>query len=173
MKHDISSLMDGELGTVESSRAIDALRRDRQLQTTWHAYHLLGDTLRQSPGGSLRFTENVMSRLEAEPVVLAPVTKRPAAATPIRFALPLAAALAGMGAVGWVALSLNPVQPVELAAAPAGHKETQQANPPAQMAAGGLKEYLMAHQAHSTNKGIPGVAPYVRTVSDIRQGTKP
>jgi hypothetical protein len=78
-----------------------------------------------------------------------------------------------MGVVGWVALTLNPMQPATLASAPSVPQEAKAPLPPAQGSTGGLKEYLMAHQAHSANKGIQGVAPYVRTVSEVRQGAKP
>lgn len=164
--------MDGELEPDESVRILDALRRSGNLQASWHAYHLLGDTLRKYPICSPRFTESVLSRLEMEPVVLAPPARRPAF-TPSRFAFPLAAALAGMGVVGWVALALNPMQPAMLASTPAGPQEAKAPQPHAPGPAGGLKEYLLAHQAHSANKAIQGVAPYVRTVSEVRQGARP
>ncbi|MBM3390930.1 MAG: anti-sigma 24 factor [Betaproteobacteria bacterium] len=172
MKSELSSLVDGEIEPEASARIIDALRRDKNLQEAWRTYHLVGDALRRHPIGSPKFAEDVMSRLEKEPVVLARPAKRPVFA-PFRFAFPLAAALAGMGVVGWVALSLNPIQPAVTASAPSMPQETKVALPAAQGEAGGLKEYLMAHQAHSANKGIQGVAPYVRTVSEVRQGARP
>jgi sigma-E factor negative regulatory protein RseA len=90
----------------------------------------------------------------------------------LRFALPLAAAVMGMAAVGWVALSLNAPQPLELAAKP--RPSNQQVVPVAEQSpSGALKEYLVAHQAHSPSGGIQGVAPYVRSVSEIRQGGRP
>jgi sigma-E factor negative regulatory protein RseA len=90
----------------------------------------------------------------------------------LRFALPLAAAVMGMAAVGWVALSLNAPQPLELAAKP--RQTNEQAVPVAEQSpSGALKEYLVAHQAHSPSGGIQGVAPYVRSVSEIRQGGRP
>ncbi len=172
MKPELSSLVDGEIELEASARIIDALRRDKGLRETWRTYHLVGDTLRNYPIGSPKFVEDVMSRLEREPIVLARTAKRPLF-TPFRFAFPLAAALAGMGVVGWVALSMNPIQPAVIASAPSVPQETKGPPPAGQGAAGGLKEYLMAHQAHSANKGIQGVAPYVRTVSEVRQGAKP
>lgn len=170
MKPDISALLDDELEQGDASRAIDALRRDKQLQEAWHTYHLIGDALRRSPEYFPNLSAKVMARLGEEPVLIAPSTKPKR--TPLRFALPLAAAVMGMAAVGWVALSLNAPQPVELATKlrPANESTAPTTD---QSPSGALKEYLVAHQAHSPSGGIQGVAPYVRTVSEIRQGSRP
>jgi sigma-E factor negative regulatory protein RseA len=171
MKPDISALLDDELETGEASRAIDALRRDRDLQEAWNVYHLIGDTLRRSPAYSSDLSSKVMAQLSEEPVLFAPSVQPER--VPLRFALPLAAAVMGMAAVGWVALSLNsPLPPTELAAKP--RPSSGQAAPVAERSPSGtLKEYLVAHQAHSPSGGIQGVAPYVRSVSEIRQGGRP
>jgi len=55
----------------------------------WHAWHLIGDVLRSEdlasdPHGDLRFCAAVRARLAAEPVVLAPVARHAASATPSR-----------------------------------------------------------------------------------------
>lgn len=171
MKPDISALLDDELEPGEASRAIDALRRDRKLQEAWNVYHLIGDTLRRSPAYSPDLSAKVMAQLSEEPVLFAPSAQpKP---VPLRFALPLAAAVMGMAAVGWVALSLNsPLPPTELAAKP--RPSSGLAAPVAERSpSSALKEYLVAHQAHSPSGGIQGVAPYVRSVSEIRQGGRP
>lgn len=169
MKPDISALLDDELEQGTASRVIDALRRDKDLQEAWNVYHLIGDAMRQSPGYSLDMSSKVMARLAEEPVLFVPAAQPKR--TPLRFALPLAAAVTGMAAVGWVALSLNAPQPLELAAKP--RPTNEQVAPVAERSpSGALKEYLVAHQAHSPNGGIQGVAPYVRTVSEIHKGGK-
>lgn len=169
MKPDISALLDDELEQTEASRVFDALRSDKDLQEAWHTYHLIGDILRRSPEYSPHFSQRVMDRLLKEPIVFAPSAQpeRP----PLRFALPLAAAVMGMAAVGWVALSLNAPQTIELAAKPRPANET--AVVAREQSSAALKEYLVAHQAHSPSGGIQGVAPYVRTVSEIRKGGRP
>lgn len=171
MKPDISALLDDELEPGEASRAIDALRRDRELQEAWNVYHLIGDTLRRSPAYSPDLSAKVMAQLSEEPVLFAPSAQPKR--VPLRFALPLAAAVMGMAAVGWVALSLNsPLPPTELAAKP--RSSSGLAVPVAEQSpSSALKEYLVAHQAHSPSGGIQGVAPYVRSVSEIRQGGRP
>ncbi len=170
MKSDISALIDDELERSEASRVIDALRRDGDLQKDWNLYHLIGDSLRRAPVYSPDLSEKVMARLAKAPVLLAPSAQPKRA--PLRFALPLAAAVMGMAAVAWVALNLNAPQPVELAATPRP-ANTQTAPVARRSPSGALKEYLVAHQAHSPSGGIQGVAPSVRTVSEIRQGSKP
>jgi sigma-E factor negative regulatory protein RseA len=168
MKPDISALVDEELEQDAAARTIDALRDDRELQEAWNVYHLIGDILRRAPAGPPDLAEKVMARLAEEPVLFVPAAARKKPG-PMRFALPLAAAVMGMAAVGWVALSLNTSPTAELAAKPrqAGEPAVTVADP---SPTGGLKEYLVAHQAHAPSGGIPGVAPYVRTVSDIRRG---
>ena len=170
MKHDISALLDDELGEDEADRAIDALRRDKELQEAWNTYHLMGDALRRSAEYSPHFSQQVMARLLEEPVLFAPSAQP--RRSPLRLALPMAAAVMGMAAVGWVALSLNTPQPVEMAGKP--HSAGELVTPVKdQSPSGALKEYLVAHQAHSPSGGIQGVAPYVRTVSEIRKGGRP
>jgi len=169
MKSDISALLDNELESTEASRVMDALRRDKALQEAWGSYHLIGDVLRLSPDYSPNIAERVMARLEAEPVQLVPSAQknRP----PLRFALPLAAAVMGMAAVGWVALSMDAPTTAELASISRQAKVMEVAATD-KAPSGALKEYLVAHQAHSSGGGIQGVASYVRTVSDIRQGNR-
>jgi sigma-E factor negative regulatory protein RseA len=170
MKPDISALLDDELEPGAASRAIDALRRDSELQEAWNVYHLIGDALRQPADLCPDLSAKVMARLAEEPLLFAPAAQPKR--TPSHFAFPLAAAVMGMAAVAWVALSLNAPQPVELAAKPRAVPEL--AVPVADKSpSGALKEYLVAHQAHSPNGSIQGVAPYVRTVSEIRQGGRP
>lgn len=170
MKPDISALLDDELDQGEASRAIDALRRDEELRETWHVYHLIGDALRQAPVGYPGISAKVMARLTDEPVLFAPSAQPKRA--PLRFALPLAAAITGVAAVGWVTLSLNTQPPLELAARP-GPAHDPVAQVAVRLPSGALKEYIVAHQAHSPSGRIQGGAPYVRSVSEIRQGGKP
>ncbi|MBX3647894.1 MAG: sigma-E factor negative regulatory protein [Rhodocyclaceae bacterium] len=169
MKTDISALLDGELEHAETSRAIDALRRDHDLQEAWNTYHLIGDVLRNSPEYSPNIADRVMALLEKEPVQFAPSAQKNR--SPLSLAFPLAAAVMGMAAVGWVALSLNAPQKVELAAK--AHQASEVAVPVTDKApSSALKDYLVAHQAHSPHRGIQGVPTYIRTVSEIRQGNR-
>lgn len=171
MRSEISALLDGELAPDAAGRAIDALRQNADLCREWETYYLIGDALRRSPPLSTGFSDRVMARLVQEPTVLAPAAMAQTRKGILRFALPLAASVMGAGVVGWVALSINAPQPAQVAAAPS---PVQQAARPAsaQISQGALKEYLVAHQAYSPSGRMQGVAPYVRTVSEIRQGSK-
>lgn len=180
MKSEISALLDDELAPGAAGRTIDALGRDADLRNAWETYHLIGDALRRSPELSPRFADKVIVRLSREPVVFAPAASQAPRKNPFRFVLPLAASVMGIGAVGWVAMSLNAPQQERVARAPssiqggAASASPQVAAKPAsgQPATGALQEYLVAHQAYSPANGIQGVAPYVRTVSEIRQGRR-
>lgn len=173
MKQEISALLDEELERDDASRVIDALRRDGRLQETWELYHVIGDALRQSPGYSPDFSRRVMARLAQEPIVFTP-SAQPQGKV-FRIAMPLAAAVMGMAVVGWMALSQNVPQKTDNAVKTRTHTEMAAAQTQTLVAnpSGALKEYLVAHQAHAPNGGIQGVAPYVRTVSEIRRGGRP
>lgn len=76
----LSALMDGELDDPQVAAACAIWRRDAQQQARWHAYHLVGDVLRseelaRSPARDDAFLAAVRSRLEREPVVLAPTVR--------------------------------------------------------------------------------------------------
>lgn len=172
MKSEISALLDGELAPEAAGRAIETLRRQGDLRREWEIYHLIGDAMRRAPALSPYFSDRVMECLAREPTVLAPPGTQ-AKRSVLRFALPLAASVMGVGAVAWVALSLNPPQPIRVAAAPPPVQQAAQPAAPklaaAQISQEALKGYLVAHEAHSPGSRIQGVAPYVRTVSEIRQ----
>lgn len=74
----LSALADGEAGGAAAASAAQAWRHDADLRATWHAYHLIGDTMRSpelagaGAGDSERFLQKLRARLADEPVVLAP-----------------------------------------------------------------------------------------------------
>lgn len=171
MKSEISTLLDGELEPGKTGRAIDFLRQDASLRQDWETYQLIGDALRRSPMLSADFSDRVLERLEHEPHILSPAAMPAQGRRALRFALPVAASVVGVGVVGWLALSLNDPGPVQIAKV---QKPPVEAAAPvaARPAEGALKEYLVAHQAQSPSGRMQGVAPYVRTVSEIRQGSR-
>jgi sigma-E factor negative regulatory protein RseA len=100
----LSALMDGELqDPAEVAQGCRAWRDDAALRESWHRYHLIGDIMRSedlAATGSrdVAFLHGLRTRLEAEPVVLAP-SPRPAAeqasapvAVPAPAVVPVAAA---------------------------------------------------------------------------------
>ncbi len=169
MKERVSALLDGALDDDASARVFESIKRDAGLREDWERYCLIGDVLRDESSLSAGFTDKVMASLDGEPTVLAPV-RRERSAWAARL-MPIAASVMGVAAVGWVALTLNgpgpevqrlaSARPAAVVAAPV----ERVALAPAEASE---REYLFAHQAMAPAAGMPGVAHYVRTVSDTR-----
>ena len=176
MKAEISALVDDELAPESAGPVFEALRRDPELRGRWDCYHLVGDVLRLTPALSPGFSANVMCRVAREAPVLAPMASIKPVQGRLRAALSLAAAAMGMGVVAWVALSTNGGQPGRVAEARSAPSAPSATAVPARSAPalqhGAIKEYLLAHQAYSPSNRIQGVAPAVRTVSEIRQDAR-
>lgn len=115
MSEQLSAFVDAESGSEsEASALFGRLRADEQLRDSWDVYHLIGDSLRGTSGGGIdraRFS----ARLAAEPTVLAPAAARASAdkagsgrgldrhSRGARWAMPVAASLAAVAFVGWMA----------------------------------------------------------------------
>ena len=72
----LSALADGQAAPSEAARAVQAWRQDPEVRKTWHAYHLIGETLRapdSAPASDTSaFLERLRNRLADEPVILSP-----------------------------------------------------------------------------------------------------
>ncbi len=114
----LSALMDGEVNDAAAvASACRAWRDDTQLRESWHCYHLIGDVLRSddlasAAGRDADFLARLRGRLEAEPVVLAPMP-RPAVVRVRRWrwAGPAAVA-AGFVAVAGVLVATRAPEPL-------------------------------------------------------------
>ena len=104
----ISQLMDGELGEHESRLEIRRLEHDEELVQTWATYHLIRDVLRDEAGAGTGLAARVCERLQHEPAILSPHTRLTARAA--RHALPMAATVAGVAVVAWLAFFSQPHQ---------------------------------------------------------------
>lgn len=164
MKETFSAWIDGELSGPQADALPVQLKGDAQLRKNWDCYHLIGDALRGVQGPDL--SPGIRARLDAEPTVLAPRRRR----NPEKLrwaALSMAASVAAVAFVGWMALpglqqdsspvAAVPARDIRLVAAPAG---------------GGAKDYLLAHQRYSPSSAMQGVAPYVRTVAEHRSSAR-
>jgi sigma-E factor negative regulatory protein RseA len=72
----LSALLDGELVEPHVRHACADWRHQVESQTTWHAYHLIGDALRSDdlaadPMRDMAFMQSLRARLAQEPVALA------------------------------------------------------------------------------------------------------
>ena len=152
----ISQLIDGDLGQWETRAQIARLEREPELADCWATYHLIGDALRKEIELGPEFTRKVRAQLDLEPAVLGPrvrLMQRTA-----RHTLPIAAAVAGVTVVAWLAFQAPPNAP-ELALVP-----TPSILTPSPSNAG-VADYLVAHQEFSPSTTMHGVASYMRTVS--------
>lgn len=150
---DISLWVDGEL-QVDRER-VGEVGREPSAMATWECYHVIGDVLRGckvSPGFRARFAD----QLAAEPTLHSGMRPAPAA-----MAWAVAASLAAIGVVGWVALETMQVPP------PAAIATAQQAGEvrAADVRGPVVNEYLLAHQEYSPTTAIQGVRPYLRAVA--------
>jgi len=144
----VSAFMDGEVGDDEVAAQVARLKQDAALRARWDTYHLIGDALRGNTGlaGRDAFMGRFNAALAQEPTVLAP--KAPVRRDKIyKVALSLAASLAGVAVVGWLALS-NPFGP-----APNESVATQDVVKPDN---GAVNDYLMAHS--TARQGIRTVS---------------
>lgn len=79
----LSAVVDGEATAPEVARACTAWRDDAKVRAHWSTYQLIGDAMRSdemaNASGSAQFLQSFRSRLNQEPVVLAPagLTARP------------------------------------------------------------------------------------------------
>lgn len=159
MKIELSSMIDNELVVHSQQALLTALQREKDMRTSWDTYILIGDTLRDSPELATDITASVVNALRNEPTILVAPARRTQGA--LRSVAALAASLAGVAVVGWLALSPPTSQTTlsPLAKAP---------KPATAPASERMQEYLMAHQAYSPSSRIQGGASYIRTVSSSR-----
>ncbi len=169
MSEKISALMDGELEAHEQRGSYAEVAREGEALEAWRVYHLVGDALRDTALLSVGFSARMEAKLAEEPTVLAPRVPQ-AGSRPRWRVLPMAASLAAVALVAWVAFAPQSgmQRGPEVALAPAKPPgkpavEAPAPNVPLPSAAG---DYLLAHQAYSPRGNLQGVAPYVRTVSE-------
>lgn len=158
MKHQISAFMDGELLDEETDQLLAALKRDDALFAEWTAFHVISDALKRQyvepsalPGD---FAQRMRERLQQEPAVFSPdrVTER----RPRRFALSAAASVAAVATVAGITFYNE---------TPTTENVARESSPLVRQ----VDDYLMAHQEFSPSTVMQGMAPYVRTVSVIRE----
>lgn len=165
MKENLSAFIDNELDERFSQQVLDRLHADGDLRDEFALQVMIGDALRGDIGFDARFTAAVMSRLDDEPTVLAPIAQRvrPEAQ---RLWMPAAAAVAGVALVSWLGLDLMSADaPVQLAVLPEQAPVTVTASASVEAP---LRAYLVAHHGYSPTGSMQGVALYARGVSDIQ-----
>jgi sigma-E factor negative regulatory protein RseA len=163
----ISEMMDGELTARECRSQIRRIEGDPALTDGWETYHLIRDALRNEVAVGPAFHKRLHEQLEKEPAILAPHMRLTSRA--VRYTLPMAAGLAGVAIVGWLALSSSEMpgtaQTVAERAPAAPAATAAAAVTRAAPADGPVRDYMLAHQEFSPSTAMQGVVSYVRTVS--------
>jgi sigma-E factor negative regulatory protein RseA len=165
MDEKFSSFLDGELDEAELDTLLARIKQRGDLRRAWETYNLIGDALRGQLSNEV--VSRVASRLADEPAVIG--RPRPQHSGGARkFLWPAMSAAAGVAAVVIVAFVALPGAQNEPQLAAVVPQTILQAAP----ATGGkLDRYLLAHQRFSSSSTMQGVAPYVRTVSEGRDGS--
>ena len=173
---ELSALLDGEFEPHEVRPMLDAIVRENALRDAWDNYVLIGDQMRQERLDFPDLTASVMAKICEEPVVLAPrnlpLTRRH---HPL---LALAASVAGVAVVGWLAMAGSAdsvsVETKQVAVSPAPTIARALANPQAQVdgVAGAeipvrndMSEYLLAHHTQASTFRLGDNTQNIRTVS--------
>ncbi|MGE5466825.1 MAG: sigma-E factor negative regulatory protein [Ignavibacteria bacterium] len=169
MKTKLSALMDGELAEDEAQALFAALREDGELRDRWLEYQVIGDALKGEPELGADLTGSVMAALDAEPTVLAPRPASRQRAAWQRHALAMAATIAGVAVVGWLALGSGPQPGTALVAKNDTITPQVAAVPVASVrpASSDMQEYLIAHEAQSSLLEFRGGAEHIRTVAAV------
>ncbi len=136
--------MDDEIAVEDAVHLIASMQSSRLAAESWNCYHLIGDAMRGDPVLGKNFKQDLMRKLDQEPTVLAPKSalSNVEKVAELKEKLPvkwsIAASLAAVMAVGWVAMQQiqpsNEIVRMEVAKA----ESVEQAAIPA--------EYLAAHQ---------------------------
>lgn len=188
-KSELSALYDGELEANEVQQIIGAAAREGELQAEWQAYVLIGDALRHEHEGDCAMTAKVMAQLRSEPVVLAP--RRLAVGSRNHPWLALAASVAGIAVVGWLALAgttqhtgdrlLAAVTPAPtfsrlppvVAAKPALAAPASVTVAALPADSGDMSEFLLAHHIQASTFRLHDSTEHIRTVTFANTDSRP
>ncbi len=165
MKTKLSGLLDGELDKHDERLLFDALKRDSDLRDRWEEYLLIGEALKGKDMLGADIASRVMATLVDDPVVLAPRQTTRARGWQ-RSALALAATLAGVTVVGWMAFGTPGSQGPDAVALLAQNEPVVAQT--VRTASGDMQEYLVAHQAQSSFLQFRGGTGNIRTVAATR-----
>jgi sigma-E factor negative regulatory protein RseA len=178
MKENLSAFIDDELDDHQAQQLLDRLHADGDLRDEFALRVMVGDALRGDVGLGADFTASVMSRLDDEPTVLAPIALSRKSSVRSMW-MSAAAAVSGVALVSWIGLDLmQPGSEHQIAAVtPPAPVQVVLAEPAAveasvvvaqQAAQAPLRAYLVAHHGYSPTGSMQGVALYARGVSDIQ-----
>ncbi|AOI91658.1 sigma-E factor negative regulatory protein [Burkholderia pseudomultivorans] len=189
----LSALVDGEMfdGPDHGQFLAELDRADR---AAWAHYHLIGDALRSdelalSPALSATFTARMSAALEAEPHLLAPAARKPAARTLLslrRRVVPAFAVAAAAATLTWIVVpqmqTAGAPGAVQVASVGAPQNGSLQRVTVAQASAqpglqdvniirdASLDQYLEAHQQFAQQPVVTGSMPLIRAAVTTTPG---
>lgn len=180
----VSLLADGRLLGAEFAKAVDTVSGDAEARATWHAYHVMGEVLRNDvpqTGTDAAFLARFRERLAAEPVVARPQVD--VVAPPQRVVAPAAnesvfrwklvaslASVVAVSALAWSTISGLGVQGAarQLAQAPqsfAAPVEAVAAAPHVMIRDARLDELLAAHKQTSGGSALHMSSGFLRNAT--------
>lgn len=171
----LSALLDGELEPGAARDVLKQAMRSDALRSRWETYVLIGDRLRNETGPRCDIAAAVMAKLHDEPVVLSPGRLPPPRR---RHALmTVAASLAGIAVVGWVAfagldrpgmgrMERTAVFPAPQTAVLAQNESLLQAKRDDRpVASSQINEYLIAHHTQAATFRLGDSPEHVRAIA--------
>jgi sigma-E factor negative regulatory protein RseA len=178
VKNRVSALMDGELDKQEAEEIIAILKKEDYLKKDWEAYHLIGDTLRQSTKLSTNISHHVNKQLISEPTILAPTISTPKYPKNKVFAYSVAASVVAM-VTAWFGLQ-NVYVPQQTLVADQSNIESNMSTPAIMVSAppvstlpsnliyqhppAEINDYLFVHREFSPGTITRGQTTYVHPV---------
>lgn len=169
MNEQLSALIDDEIALAEATHLLAAVQANKHLSEAWSQYHLIGDAMRGTPAFSKDFKQNLMQKIDLEATVLSPNalggrTESAAAKTKLPASWSIAASVAAVMVVGWMAVQQQPMlgsdmkvavfQPASIKSAEVAPTVTEKTTV-AEIKESIPTEYLIAHQA-----AVPSLSSY-------------
>jgi len=172
LKEKLSALVDNELDELNERQLMTTLDKDLPLRQTWERYHLVRSVLRGETGAELstNSAERVASRLDSEPVPVAPFQRQRFARTAGMLAIAASVAAIAVVSVQWSNRSVSSPVTTLAVAKPVPDKiiragttrwNMKQKAPEAESA---LNAFLVEHNEFASSAGFGGMMPYVRVV---------
>ena len=178
-REQLSAMMDGELDASDAS-VVDALMNSDNLKSSWGRYHLVSDCLQQQLPESVDqdLAQRISDSLEAEPHILAPVSKRKSTVLKPIAGFAIAASVATVAILGIqqnddkgaangnIAIAANSSAiPQSLSQPVANSVDENQLRQVKSDARARMNSYLVNYSEYRTNAGLQGMLPYARTVT--------
>jgi len=174
----LSAFMDGEIEPAHVDQVVAACRPAGDMREDWTLYHCIGDVLRSADmaAHSSALTLAVSARLAAEPPILA-APRRATSHVSARLAASMAAAVAGVAVVAYIALprwggAVPDPAPLAVAPVEATGSTLPKASKPAAVAPVATAavpavshEFLAAHRQFSGGIAMQGMVGQLRSVA--------